>query len=88
HEDVAHVALPQASRFCTRYSASFVPASEPITVAAVDALVAAADLVNPEAVLVAHSIEGREGAARFAVRRRAALNYDAVGVSRDEEGVV
>jgi electron transfer flavoprotein alpha subunit len=63
-------------------------ASAPITVAAVDALVAAAELVNPEAILIAHSIEGREIAARFAVRRKAALNYDAVGVSRDEEGVV
>lgn len=63
-------------------------ASLPVTVAAVDALVAAADLVRPDAVLAAHSIEGREIAARFAVRRKAALNYDAVGVSRDDEGVV
>jgi electron transfer flavoprotein alpha subunit len=46
------------------------------------------DLVAPEAVLLAHSIEGREIAGRLAVRRRAALNVDAVGVSRDDEGVV
>lgn len=87
--DRAAIAEAAAAAGATRVlAADRPPASEPITVAAVDALVAAADLVNPEAVLVAHSIEGREVAARFAVRRRAALNYDAVGVSRDEEGVV
>jgi electron transfer flavoprotein alpha subunit len=58
-----------------------------LTVPSVDALVAAASLVRPDAVLVSHSIEGRDVAARFAARTRAGLAVDAVGVSRDDEGV-
>ncbi|MDN4474652.1 electron transfer flavoprotein subunit alpha/FixB family protein [Demequina sp. SYSU T00192] len=57
-------------------------------VAAVDALEAAVALLAPAAVLASHSVEGREIAARFAARSRSALAVDAVGVSRDAEGVV
>ncbi|AMB59735.1 electron transfer flavoprotein subunit alpha/FixB family protein [Microterricola viridarii] len=59
-----------------------------LTTPAVDALVAAADLVQPELVLISNSIEGRDVAGRYAARTRSALAIDAVGVSRDEEGVV
>lgn len=55
---------------------------------AVDALVAAAALMQPELVLISNSIEGRDVAARYAARTRSALAVDATGVSRDEEGVV
>ncbi|PRI10761.1 electron transfer flavoprotein subunit alpha/FixB family protein [Leucobacter massiliensis] len=55
---------------------------------AADALVAAAAVVRPDAVLVSHSIEGREAAARFAARTRSAVIADAVAVARDAEGVV
>lgn len=51
-------------------------------------LVAAAAELRPEAVLLPHSLRGREGAARFAARTRSALFADAVGVERDAEGVV
>ncbi|GEK81666.1 electron transfer flavoprotein subunit alpha/FixB family protein [Agrococcus baldri] len=61
---------------------------EGLTVPLVDALVAAAQLVRAEAVLVSHSIEGRAVAGRFAVRTRSAIAVDAVGVSRDAEGVL
>ena len=54
----------------------------------VDALTSAADLVRPDAIVVSHSIEGREAAGRYAARTRSALAVDAVGVSRDAEGVV
>ncbi|WP_439590899.1 electron transfer flavoprotein subunit alpha/FixB family protein [Microbacterium sp.] len=54
----------------------------------VDALAAAAAVVQPDAILAAHSIEGRETAARYAARTRSALAVDAVGVVRDDEGVV
>ncbi|MFJ2620509.1 electron transfer flavoprotein subunit alpha/FixB family protein [Glutamicibacter sp. NPDC087344] len=54
----------------------------------VDALQAAATLVQPQAVLVAHTESSRDIAARFAVRSRASLSVDAVGVFRDELGVV
>ncbi|KTR94513.1 electron transfer flavoprotein subunit alpha [Microbacterium testaceum] len=54
----------------------------------VDALQAAVAAVQPDAVLVPHSVEGRETAGRYAARTRSALCVDAVGVSRDDEGVV
>jgi electron transfer flavoprotein alpha subunit len=54
----------------------------------VAALVAANILVSPDAVLVANSIDGRDAAARFAARTGAALAVDAVGIGRDEEGIV
>lgn len=53
-----------------------------------DALVAAAALVHPEAVLVSNTIEARDAAARFAVRTGNAVAVDAIGVSRDDEGIV
>ncbi|MFF2272094.1 electron transfer flavoprotein subunit alpha/FixB family protein [Agromyces sp. NPDC058136] len=59
-----------------------------LTVPGADALAAAAELVRPDAVLVSNSIEGREIAARFAARTRSGLAVDAVGVSRDAEGVI
>jgi len=64
------------------------PAGEGLTVPAVDALAAAVELVDPDAVLTAHSIEGREVAGRLAARRRSGLCVDAIGVSRDDEGVI
>ncbi|HEX5729367.1 electron transfer flavoprotein subunit alpha/FixB family protein [Microbacterium sp.] len=61
---------------------------EGLTVPVVDALAAAADLVRPDAILVSNSIEGRDVAGRYAARTRSGLCVDAVGVSRDPEGVV
>ncbi len=57
-------------------------------VPAADAVAAAAALVNPDAVLLSHSIESRETAGRYAARSRSALCVDAVGVTRDDEGIV
>ncbi|KUM33556.1 electron transfer flavoprotein subunit alpha/FixB family protein [Arthrobacter sp. EPSL27] len=54
----------------------------------VDALSAAAEQVRPDAILLSHSLNGRDLAGRYAARARAAVCVDAVGVSRDEEGVV
>lgn len=54
----------------------------------VDALTQAAELVDPDAVLISHSIDGRDVAGRFAVRTGSALAVDAVGVARDGEGVI
>ncbi len=59
-----------------------------LTVPRVDALAAAAAWVNPQAVLLSHSIEGRDVAGRFAARASLALAVDAVGVARDDEGVL
>ncbi|MDQ4215723.1 electron transfer flavoprotein subunit alpha/FixB family protein [Microbacterium capsulatum] len=60
----------------------------PVTVPVVDALQAAFRVVRPDAVLVSNSIAGRDVAGRLAVRERLALSVDAVGVSRDDQGVV
>lgn len=59
-----------------------------LTVPIVDALQAAAVQVRPDAVLISNSITGRDVAGRFAVRTKSALSVDAVGVSRDDAGVV
>lgn len=59
-----------------------------LTVPLVDALAAASALVRPDAVLISNSIEGRDIAGRFAVRTRSALAVDAVGVARDDEGII
>ena len=64
------------------------PAGSPLLAPVVDALVAAAASVSPDAVLISSSSEGRDVAARFAVRSGAALAVDVVSVSRDEEGPV
>lgn len=63
-------------------------ADRAVTVPLVDALVAAAALVRPDAVLVSNSIEGRDVAGRFAARTSSALCVDAVGVARDEQGIL
>jgi electron transfer flavoprotein alpha subunit len=63
-------------------------ASDALTVPTVDAVAAAFELLQPEAVLVSHSIEGRDVAGRFAARAALPLAVDAVGLTRDEEGIV
>lgn len=65
-----------------------VASSATLIVPAVDALVAAVRAVAPDAVVAAHSVLGREVAARFAARTGTALAVDAVALSRDSEGVV
>ncbi|MBN9181799.1 MAG: electron transfer flavoprotein subunit alpha/FixB family protein [Microbacterium sp.] len=62
--------------------------AEQLTVPTVDALAAAVALVAPDAVVLSHSVDGRDVAGRFAARTRSALAVDAVGLARDEEGVV
>ena len=59
-----------------------------LTVPIVDALQTAYERVQPDAVLISNSIAGRDVAGRFAVRQKLALSVDAVGVSRDDEGIV
>jgi len=59
-----------------------------LTAPIVDALQRAYERVQPDAVLISNSIAGRDVAGRFAVRAKLALAVDAVGVSRDDEGVV
>ncbi|MGN6200620.1 electron transfer flavoprotein subunit alpha/FixB family protein [Humibacter sp.] len=59
-----------------------------LTVPVVDALAAAFELVHPDAVLISNSVDGRDAAGRFAARAGLPIAVDAVGVSRDEEGVV
>ncbi len=55
---------------------------------AADAVSTAVDRAQPEALLVVNSVDGRELAARVAVRNNLAIAVDAIGVDRDEEGIV
>ncbi|MEV7136071.1 electron transfer flavoprotein subunit alpha/FixB family protein [Arthrobacter sp. NPDC093128] len=59
-----------------------------LTLPVLDALSAATALVQPDAVLISNSIDGRDIAGRYAARTRSGLNVDAVGIERDEEGIV
>jgi electron transfer flavoprotein alpha subunit len=59
-----------------------------LTIPHVDALAAAAAVVDPHAVLISNSIDGRDVAGRFAARSSAPVAVDATGVSRDDEGIV
>ncbi|QYF89142.1 electron transfer flavoprotein subunit alpha/FixB family protein [Arthrobacter sp. PAMC25284] len=64
------------------------PEPSALGVPGVDALAAAAEKVQPDAILISHSLNGRDLAGRYAARSRAAVSVDAIGVSRDDEGVV
>lgn len=59
-----------------------------VDVVTADAVVAAMGQVNPHAVLLPNTVDGRDAAARVSVRTRAPLAADAVGLARDEEGVI
>jgi electron transfer flavoprotein alpha subunit len=63
-------------------------AADVLTRPVLDALTAATALVQPDAVLISNSIDGRDVAGRFAARTRSGLNVDAVDIDRDEEGIV
>ena len=63
-------------------------AANELVVPIVDALVDAARAVRPSAVLASNTVDGREGAARFAQRTGSGLAIDAIGVDRDAEGVI
>ncbi len=61
--------------------------STALTTPVLEALVDATERVNPGAVLISHSIEGKDVAGRFAARTGNALAVDVVAVGRDDEGV-
>ncbi|HET6672606.1 MAG TPA: electron transfer flavoprotein subunit alpha/FixB family protein [Agromyces sp.] len=62
--------------------------TQALTVPIVDALAAAAAAVTPDVVLISNSIEGRDVAGRFAARTSAPIAVDAIGLSRDADGVI
>jgi electron transfer flavoprotein alpha subunit len=92
---VALIVGPQAEQLAARAGELGAPHAlwapgdaAQLTLPTVAALAAATDLVRPDAVIVSNSVDGRDAAARFAARAKLALAVDAVGVSRDDEGVV
>ncbi|WP_434811018.1 electron transfer flavoprotein subunit alpha/FixB family protein [Microbacterium sp. bgisy189] len=89
--DDRHAALAEAAAglgAAAVLTAGLGGADTALTVPIVDAVAAAADLVSPDAILISNSIEGRDVAGRLAARRSLALSIDAVGVARDDEGVL
>lgn len=85
--DAAAIAQQLGAFGADRVLFAEVPGNQ-LTVPLVDALVAADELCTPAAILLAHSLQGRDIAARFAVRTRRALATDAIGVTRDGEGIL
>ncbi|GAB3808748.1 electron transfer flavoprotein subunit alpha/FixB family protein [Humibacter antri] len=83
----AESAAEQAASLGARY-VLLAEAGAELTVSATDALAAAFELVRPDAVVVSNSVDGRDVAGRFAARSGLPIAVDAVGLSRDEEGVV
>ncbi|NHF62173.1 electron transfer flavoprotein subunit alpha/FixB family protein [Microcella pacifica] len=63
-------------------------AGDGLTVPMVDAVAAAVELVQPEAILISNSIDGRDVAGRLAARLGLSVAVDAVDISRDDQGVV
>lgn len=64
------------------------PDEQALGVHFVDALAQAVATVQPDAVLVSNSIDGRDAAGGLAARAKLALAIDAIGVQRDEQGIV
>lgn len=58
------------------------------TVQVVDALATAGRMVRPDAVLLSHSVEGRDVAGRYAARVESALLVDSIGLERDDHGIL
>lgn len=58
------------------------------SVAIADAVVAAMTQVGPHAVLIPNSLDGRDVAARVSVRTKAPVAVDAVGIERDDQGII
>lgn len=57
-------------------------------VSVADAVVSAMGQVNPHVVVVPNTADGRDVAGRVSVRTKAPIAADAVGLARDEEGVI
>jgi electron transfer flavoprotein alpha subunit len=96
-EPVAVVATTDAARSCARLgelgATRVVVAEHPATARLLStpgaaAICAAADLMPPTVVLAAHTLDGREVAARVAVRLGAGLLVDAVDLAPRDGGVL
>lgn len=78
----------QASQAGAAQVLTAVVESPVLTAPMADALQQAFAVVQPQAVILGHTLTSREVAARFAVRNRLALSVDALGVSRDDQGII
>lgn len=65
-----------------------VHAGGALTEPAVSATAAADAALHPAAILLPHSVDGRDVAGRLAVRLRRALLVNATGIERDDEGII
>ncbi|MGP9033104.1 electron transfer flavoprotein subunit alpha/FixB family protein [Glutamicibacter mysorens] len=80
--------VEQASQAGAAQVLTAVVESPVLTAPMADALQQAFAVVQPQAVILGHTLTSREVAARFAVRNRLALSVDALGVSRDDQGII
>ena len=86
--DSEQVAEAAAALGAARVLVASNPTPETLGSHQTDAVEQAVALLQPDAVLMAHSLSGRDTAGRYAARSGAAALVDAVGVSRDAEGIV
>ncbi|MGO4807881.1 electron transfer flavoprotein subunit alpha/FixB family protein [Arthrobacter sp. 2MCAF15] len=82
-----------AAKTAAQHGASHVmiaetPGISGLNRALVGAIETAVKQVLPDAILFSNSTDGRDLAGRFAARSRVPLSVDAIGISRDEEGVI
>lgn len=82
------VAEAAASLGAAQVLVAAAPEEEALGVHLVDAVEQAASAVRPDAVLISHSVDGRDIAGRYAARAKLALAIDATGLQRDEQGVI
>ena len=64
------------------------PEDDTLGLHVVDAIEQAQAAVSPDALVISNSVDGRDAAGRFAARAKLALAIDAVGLLRDEQGIV
>ena len=70
------------------YLAETAATESVLTVPGLEAVSAAVEATDAQAVLLPNDVDGRDIAARLAVRLQAAVAADAVGIDRDAEGIV
>lgn len=83
-----HSALAQAAAEAGAASVLCAAAEAASDVSVADAAVAAMAKFTPHVVIFANDVDGRDAAARVSVRTNAPVAVDAVGFSRDDQGVV
>lgn len=89
NDHAAHTLAEKAAELgATRVLLADIGDPSVLAVGVVDAIEAAVVQIQPDAILVSNSVDGRDAAGRYAARTHTPICVDAVGVARDEEGIL